>query len=168
MNKLNYLVAIFSIALIALTSCEKDEENLITGSIIGEWITGETKVDVTIDGVSMYDYYTNFGFPAEQAQAIVDGFTSEMTFPSSVEFKEDGTYTATLSATETDEGSWTLSDDKKTLTMDAGTEYAMEMTVKVLTDTNLEVEAVETDSYDMDEDGTNETMAITMNLKFTR
>jgi hypothetical protein len=162
------LLAFLSITLIAVTSCEKEDENLITASIVGEWTTQSTNVDITVNGISLLNYLIDMGLPADQAQAMVTLFSADMDFPTSIEFKEDGTYTVTMSDSPSESGTWSQSEDKKTLTMDAGTEDEMELTIKVLNDTTLEVEAIETETSDMDEDGTDDTMEIKMNLKFSR
>ena len=88
-------------------------------------------------------------------------------FTGTLQIKSDGTYTATFGG-ETDTGTWSLSEDGKTLTVDSNTDDPQTIKVAELTSNKLSLQMTETENADLNEDGTDETMTMNITLNFTR
>lgn len=158
-----------SLMVVFVTSCEKSEDGDgdKSASIEGAWTYESATASVTIDGKDILEFFKAMGLDDAQAQVFADLMTAEMIQSSgSIEFKSDGTYSATWDG-EAETGTYTLSDDKKTLTIDASDDDAATMDVVTLSDSQLVLKLSETSKEDMDEDGTDEEISfeITMNLK---
>lgn len=158
--------------VLSFSSCGDDDEDSDSSnnaSIVGEWTVESVDVDVAVGDVSLVDYFVSLGFTEAQAAAYVTLFTSEYTtIAGSVELFEDGTYETNFDGEDTYTGVWELSSDGSTLTMDEGTEDEMVFDVVTLTDSKLTLEANESESEDLDDDGTDESLAIVMTMTFTR
>ncbi len=122
MKKLVIVALIGAIAMVSFQSCQKDDSNS-GGTLEGSWI----QVGSTFDGVNTWND------PDEWDDCEKDDITT---------FNTNGTYSIDEGATKcdpddpqiSDSGSWSLSSDKKTLTMDG---FSLE--VITLTSTDLKV-----------------------------
>ena len=158
---------VFGVSIL-FTACEKSSSEDLSGSIVGTWTIESTSMDATINGVSFIDYYKEtFGLTQADADALLKLFKEEFEMAGSITINADGTYTAVFDG-ENDEGTWRLSDDKKTLTIDDNTQYEMVFTVKKLTDSELVLVGSESDTKDINEDGTDENLVITVQMNFKR
>ncbi len=155
--------------VVSFNACSDDDEESSNASIVGEWTVKDVTADVTVDGEDITDFFVSLGYTQAEAEAYVTLLTSEMTsLAGTVELKEDGTYETNFDGEDTYTGVWELSSDKTTLTMDKGTEDEMIFDVVTLTDSSLTLETTDSESMDMDLDGTNETMEMIMTMNFTR
>ena len=84
-----------------------------------------------------------------------------------MQIKSDGTYTSSMGGT-TDTGTWSLSSDGKKLTIDSSTEAPMTFDVIELTSSKLHLNVSESNSEDLNSDGTLETITISIDVTFTK
>lgn len=153
--------------LVLLNACTKDDN---ADLIVGNWTLKSVNLDaVTYDGVDFVTYYVETlgasQAEAEQYYTEMEGMTTAMT--GSINVKDDGTYSSTM-GDETTSGTYELSSDGNTLTTDKGTSDEMVMTITELTEDNLKLTYTEEDTDDMNYDGVNETISMTMSMSFTK
>jgi hypothetical protein len=112
-----FILAMFTIGATLFSSCKKDDEANAEKTLMGEkWV--------------MKSVETN----DELAKATYD-FALALLTPV-YEFKEDGVYEVTFSVlfgeAEPEQGTWSISDDGKELTIDGSTAEIVELTKEVL------------------------------------
>jgi hypothetical protein len=166
LNLRNFIPVII-IGLI-LSSCSKDstpEED-----IIGTWTTGSATFTAMINGKTMTQYFIDdLGLTTTEAQQYTALFnaTMQQAFSGTMQMKSDHTYTATLGG-EPDDGTWSLSSDGKKLTIDSSTEEPMILDVIELTSSKIHLQGTDTVTEDLNDDGTPETIIVTIDLTFTK
>ena len=170
MRKVNFIklftLAVIGISFVFTTACDKDEVG-ITASIVGSWTVSETSMDMTIDGISWLDYMVNeLGLTSEIAETSWAEIQSETDMEGIVEFKDEGVFTTEWVGDAPELGTWIL--DGNNLTINVEGDDTMVFDVITLSDTQLVIKNTETESEDMDQDGTEETMEIVMQLTFIR
>lgn len=170
MKKVNFLklftLALISISFVFTSGCDEDEVG-ITASIIGSWTVTETSMEMTIDGVSWLDYMVNeIGLSSEIAETSWAEIQTESDMEGTVEFKDEGLFSTAWEDDDPESGTWTL--DGNNLTINVVGEDAMIFEVITLSETKLVIKQTETESEDMDQDGTEETMEMILQMTFTR
>lgn len=159
-------LAVISISLVFTTGCEKEDEG-ITASIIGSWTVTETSMDMTIDGVPWLNYMVNeLGMTSETAELDWAEMQAETDMEGTVEFKDGGIFTSAWEDDDPELGSWTLDNEKLTINVEG--DDTMVFDVITLSETQLVIKLTETDSEDMDQDGTEETVEMIMQMTFIR
>jgi hypothetical protein len=150
--------------ILAFSSCSKDDE-INADDIIGEWTISSSSMNMTIDGVDVIQYLkAEFELTQDEAEEMYTTyFYYEIT--GTCEFKNDGTYTSNIED-EIDNGTWEINGSK--LTMDKDAEDEMIMDINTLTSSKLVVSSTETDSQDINQDNTDETMVSKMQITFTK
>ncbi len=150
-------------ALIMLSSCGKDDEGGTSSGLVGTWkFSSLDVIEVSVDGKDIIEYFTDLGLSEAEAQEFADSFSTSAEENSdianvTVEFKSDGTYKSSQPGEADDTGTWTLSEDGKTLTIDDQT-----YTVSSLTSSQL-VARIDEES---EEDGL--TIKIVIEFSFTK
>lgn len=157
------------VAGLAVSSCKKDSSSTITVAG-GTWTAGTPNFTAMIGTKTITQYYTDvMGLtPAEAAQntAIVNLLLMQA-FTGTILFKSDNTYTSNLGGVA-DSGTWSLSADGKKLTIDSNTDVAEILDVTVLTSNKLTVSTSGNVYEDLNSDGTDETIAVHVEIPFTR
>jgi hypothetical protein len=164
---LRNLITVIITGLI-LSSCSKDSTT--TNDLIGTWNTQSSTFTATINGKTMTQYFMDdMGLTADEAQLAIGMFNTQMqqTFTGTIQMKSDNTYTSTMGGT-TDTGTWSLSSDGKKITLDAGTEGSTILDVIELTPSKLHVSGTETTTDDLNADGIQDTMVVTIDLTLTK
>ena len=92
---------------------------------------------------------------------------SRMTFQGQSRSRDDHTYTSTFGG-ESDSGTWSLSSDRKKLTIDSGTDGSFVFDVAELTSAIMKLQATDTYTDDFNGDEVPETMSIDFELSFTK
>jgi len=171
LNLFRVSAILLGLTFLTLTSCDKDNDTNGNGSsdeLIGKWTITSSTYEITVNGDNIIQYLMEaMGLTETEAEEFAEFFFSDMGATGTIEFKSDGTYVA-ISDGETDEGTWVLSSDNKTLTMDKGTEYEAAIAVISLTSTKAVMEFTQTETDDLDEDGTPDTMEIFMHLELSK
>jgi hypothetical protein len=163
------IICFVFIAGLAITSCKKDSSSTITLAG-GTWTAGTPTFTAMVGTKTLTQYYTDvMGLTTAQAAqytAIVN-LALMQTFTGTIQFKSDNTYTATLGGTP-DSGTWSLSADGKKLTIDSNTEPPETLDVTQLTSNKLTVSLTDNTLEDLNSDGIDETMTVSVTIPFTR
>ena len=166
LNLRNFIPVI--ITGLILSSCSKDSTP--AEDIVGTWTMESATFTATINGKTMTQYFIDeLGLTATEAQQYTDLFNNAMqqSFTGTMQIKSDNTYTATLGG-EPDDGTWSLSSDGKKLTIDSSTEEPMILDVIELTSSKIHLQGTDTETEDLNDDGTPETITVTVDLTFTK
>lgn len=146
-----------------------DEEPTASDLIIGKWTISTTTLDMlSFNGEDLTQYLiTDLGFTQDEAVMFTD-LLEEMIlgyFNGTIEFKKDKTTVYNI-GDDSDTGKWRMSNDGKTLYLDEGTIDEMVVNILELTSTRLKIEMMQSEEFDIDEDGDDDeiTTKITITL----
>ncbi len=163
----NALLSFFMVSILFACSEKDDEEVATAGKLIGVWTYSSSEVSMTINDKSIKDYYREeFGLTEEQAQEMEDQFTEDNEYLETVftmEFKADKKYIMMDTDDETSEGSWELSSDGKTLTIDGE-----EVIIKTATSSKLSIIEEYSQESDINGDSNNELIKISAISHFSK
>jgi hypothetical protein len=166
LNFRNYFLVF--ITGVILSSCSKDKT--ATDDLIGTWTMGTATFNVMVGDKTLTQYFVDvMGLtPAEAQQAIIL-FNQQMqqSFTGTIQMKSDHTYSSTLGGS-TDTGTWSLSSDRKKLTISSSSEGPMILDVIELTSSKLRLQGTESDSVDLNGDSIPETLNVAIDLAFTK
>ena len=177
MKKVNFAKLLSLLALVVsvcfFSSCEKDDDGdagVDAASIIGAWTSTGTVVDITINDVSIIDFFMEeLGLSEAEAEEFSSLFEDEMDMEGTVEFKEDGEFATNWEGDAPESGTWALSNENTILTIAIdGEDENMVFDVITLTSSLLTIEQTQTELEDMDQDGTDETMKMKMTMSFSK
>jgi len=164
-TSLNMIKSIFLLSIVLfLGSCSKDSDPTPASDslIIGNWKFATVDVTLKVGSQSFVDYLIDQGLTPAEAQLFASAFAADYEdLDGTIDIKKGGTY-STTSGGSTDTGTWALSSDGKTLTLDKGTSDEFVFTVKTLTATNLNLSGDQTD------DSGGDTMTIHFEIGLTR
>jgi len=163
------IICIVLVAVLAVTSCKKDSSSAVTLAG-GTWTAGTPTFTAMVGTKTLTQYYTDvMGLTTAQAAqyAAIVNLALAQSFTGTIQFKSDNTYTATLGGTP-DHGTWSLSADGKTLTIDSSTDVPVTANILELTSNKLSVSITDTTSDDLNSDGTPETITVNVTIPFTR
>lgn len=167
----NLSVRICSIVLftvLILSSCKKDPTP--ADNIVGIWTAGTPTFNAMVGTKTLTQYFIDvMGLTATEAQQFTTLFNQsiQQSFTGTIQFKSDGTYTANLGGSA-DSGTYTLSADGLKLTIDPSTDVPMTFDVVELTSSKLRFSLTESESQDLNDDGTPETITVSVDLTFTK
>ncbi len=168
------LIFLFAIAVVA---CKEEDggEDTPSSRILGIWTLNTVETDITINGQDYVTYIQALDNLTEQEKqlflALVQAELENITFEqgSTIEFKSGSNYEAKTPDESPETGTYTLSADGKTLTMDPGTADEQELEVTTLSNSNLTLVGTDTDNTtDLNEDGTNEEVLAVIQLNLTK
>jgi hypothetical protein len=166
LNSLAFLLVLF--AGISVSSCKKDSKQ--TDNLIGTWTAGTPSYTVMVGTKTLTQYYTDVvglsAAEALQATTLVN-LALVQTFTGTIQFKSDNTYTSNLGGTA-DTGTWSLSSDAKTLTITPVSDTPVAITINSLTSSKLTGTFTDTEQEDLNNDGVNETLTISVTMSFTK
>ena len=150
-------------------SCSDDDEE--DNLLVGTWSIQTTDIDVLVNGEDYVDYLVNtFGLSMAEAQLSEVGLEEEASvFDDDVtlSLSSSGNYTA-MEGSESFEGTWTANADNTMITFDQGTSDEIAFNIVTLTDSQMVLEVTEEEQEDLDDDGTSETLSISISMTFTR
>lgn len=136
-NLLRYsILSILVLSVIAMSGCNKDEDG-----------NGPDKQSLLTAHVWNFDKLTTTSTDAEVQFTVA--FMAALLTESTISFTANGVYTWTILG-ESDTGTWELSADGKTLTMDKGTEDERTQTLVTLNNDLLETK----ENLEDEDDGT--------------
>ena len=163
------LLFLVFIAGLAITSCKKDSSSTVTLAG-GTWTAGTPTFTAMVGTKTLTQYYTDvMGMNVTQAQqyTAVVNLVFMQAFTGTIQFKSDNTYTSNLGGTS-DSGTWSLSADGKKLTINSSTDVPETLDVTVLTSNKLTVSTTGNTYEDLNSDGIDETIAVHVEIPFTR
>jgi hypothetical protein len=161
--------SIFAVLLTALifSSCKKDTKS---DPIIGTWTAGTTTFTATVGDLTLNQYFVEvMGLTQEEA----DSYTAiyelilQQAFTGTMTMKSNNTYTSTLGGTA-DSGTWSLNSDQSELTITSGTDGPTTLDVVELTSSKLRLHTTEITQEDLNSDGTDENITVTIDVTFTK
>jgi hypothetical protein len=169
MKKYFYLL-LMSITITLFTSCGSDDGDEIAESnnLIGAWGISGVEIEITINDTDFVQWMIdNLALSDDDATVIQalfqEGFEED--FTGTMTFNEDGSYSSDFDG-EVETGTWTLNGSTLTL-MQAG-EDNVTATVVSLTGSALVIEISQTEQEDFDDDGTKETLRITIRMSLSK
>jgi len=157
------------IAGLAISSCKKDSNSEVTLAG-GTWTAGTPTFTAMVGTKTITQYYTDvMGLSAAEAAQFTAAVNLALlqSFSGTIQFKSDNTYTSNIGGVA-DSGTWSLSADGKKLTIDSNTDSPQTLDVTVLTSNKLTVSSTDNTSDDLNGDGIDETLAIHVEIPFTR
>ncbi len=123
-----------------------------------------------VGDMTLNDYFIDvMGLTQEEADSytaiyeliLAQAFTGTMTM------KSNNTYTSNLGGTA-DSGTWSLNPDQSVLTITSTTDGPTTLQVIELTSSKLRLHTTEITQEDLNSDGTNENMSISIDVTFTK
>jgi hypothetical protein len=151
-----------------MVSCDKDEDP--EDELVGTWTSETSTFSAMVNDVTMAQYFTDvLGLTASDAQIYANLFsaTLQQNFTGTITFMADKTYTSSFGG-RTESGTWNMSADGQTLTIDPTSDEPSELEIVKLTSDELELHWTEITSEDLDEDDIDETITIDITLRFSR
>lgn len=151
-----------------LTSCSKSKT--AKDDIVGTWGSASYTFTTTVNSMPLLQYLTTvLSLPEAQAQLIANSVNSglQQQLPGQIQIKSDNTYTATGPG-GTDTGTWSLSTDNKKLTIVPTTGDPITFDVISLSSSSLHLQWTQSESEDLNSDGTNETLVFTIDLTLSK
>lgn len=153
-------------------SCSKDEAADVASDLVGTWNITDVTVSITANDKDLIAYLVeDFGYDMVTANFLNDMFLDEMAgdISGTITFNKDNTYKVVTPDSE-ENGTWSVSDDGKKLTI-TETGYDPDvMTIVSLTSSTLIIGLpVETEMVDLDDvEGDETTLAVSMEMKLTK
>jgi len=165
LEKMKY-VLMFSLALVILTQCGGDDEgDTNENDLIGTWTVSAVTFESDIGGQTITQFFMDAGLDEATAQALADAF--EEGFDGNITFNKDNTYESSFDG-DIETGTWTLSSDGMTMTLDPVDDDILMLDVVTLNSNTLIIALTETENEDFDGDGTEETLTITVQISFDK
>lgn len=161
-----------SIFLVLLTglifsSCKKDTKS---DPIVGTWTAGATTFTAMVGDKTLNQYYVDV---MGLSQADADSYTAlyelflTSAFTGTITIKSNNTYTDNLGGTA-DSGTWSLNSDQTELTIVSSTDGPTTLEVIELTSSKLRLHASEIVPQDLNSDGTDELINVSIDVTFTK
>jgi hypothetical protein len=158
--------------LFFLASCDDNDEKSIVPSnqlLEGTWLYEAAEIEIAVNGQDVVDYLIDVFELSEAQAAQIATIIKEDSFEftnATWKFNHDNTFTSVYED-ETTSGTWSLSADKKKLTLTADGETDI-VDVLVLTSSKLQIFMAVEDQIDIDENGINETIVLDAKLKLKK
>ena len=162
-------LALIGTLFVFFAGCNGDENgDEEVSDLVGFWTVSNIEIDLSVGGQSLLDLLmTVGGLSEEEANLIIADIESEVMDEiggtGTIEIRSDGTYISNFGGTS-DDGTWDLSSDEKTLTLDAGTIDEIVLDVTSVTSNMLIVTQTETTEEDFEGIPVEILMEITMTL----
>jgi hypothetical protein len=164
-----WLTGIFVILVVA--GCDSGSDEMSTkDKLLGTWTVSTVSIDATVGAQSVVDYLINVVGLSPTDAAVQYGvyetfLKSEIT--GSITFKSDMTYESNFGSSGPEDGTWSLSPDEKTLTLDEGTADETELTLNSITGSTLAVTFTQNLMEDLDDEPTTPDVTIKAEAEVT-
>ena len=151
-----------------VSSCKKDKETK-DADIVGNWTISSATVSATIDGKSLSQYFLDLGTSSTEADQFAQAFNDavQQSFTGTVNIKSDHTYTIN-SGGSSDGGTWALNSSGDKLTLDAGTADEATFDILSVDKNSLHIKFSQDQMDDLNGDGTDETIAVSVDMNLTK
>ncbi len=163
---------LLSLIVVTFTSCEKDSNEGSDSDLIGTWTIDNQIIDLKVGNESALSLLIlALQITEAEAQAMIDefldGYLDDLE-GGTINFLANHNYLVTFPG-ETDDGTWSLSSDKKSLLLDEGTIDETTFEVLTLNANSLVVTLPEeTEMVDIDEDGVDEEVRLLVELHLSK
>ena len=171
-----FLLALAFACCTFFVGCGDDdgETSFNEADLVATWTLSSADLEFSINGQSLSQWLQQEGgFSAAEAQVIAQGVEDLLDdeFPegATIQFNSDNTYEANFGG-DIEEGTWTLSSDGRTLTLNPDDDPEdQQITITRLDGNSLSVLISETDVFDLDDDGDeDDELSIDATLNFTK
>ncbi len=169
---LKKFMLLLSLIIMILSSCEKDSNEETAVDLIGTWTIDNQVIDLMVGNESALSLLVlAFQITEAEAQAMIDEFLIEYIDDiegGTINFMANHNYFFSLEG-DTDDGTWDLSSDKKSLILDDGTIDETIFEVITLTANSLVLKLPEeTDTFDINDDGVDEELRLLVELRLSK
>lgn len=179
MRKFNYLMiaAMFGISALVFTGCSKDNEEDTTASelkLVGTWTYVDTELGLTVEGKDAKAWLIENGATEQEATEIVsdlegdfyDIFEDGNVFV----FTDDNKYTLSWPDEDDYDGDWEFNADKTKIIFDGdeGGEGEIEFDIMSMTSKVFLMGHDYSESFDLNDDETDEEVTMLVTYKFTK
>jgi len=162
---------LFCLIMCMFVSCNNDDEEPSPADLlVGKWTISSTTMDLAFDNKNLVQYLVDeLGLSQLEATAFNDMLEDALLefFVGTIDFKQDHTYTINMGG-ETDSGTWSLSADGQTLTLDADTIDETEAMIISLNSSTLAIEMTQHAEEDLDEDGITEQLIMKISMTLNK
>jgi len=173
LTNLTFLFTIGTL-LVYFAGCNGDNNDPdpeLTNDLLGLWTVSNIEFDAKVGTQSIIDYLVNEGGMTQAEAELLWAFyeallLDELDATGTIEFKANNTYLTNFGGSP-DDGTWKLSADGKTLTLDEGTIDDMDLTVSSLTSSMLIVIQTEITEEDIDDDPLTPDVEIVIEITMT-
>lgn len=171
MNKTTKIIYQVSLAVLLLLtstfmSCNNDDDDpKASNDLIGTWTVESSSIEMIIGDKSITEFLMEMlSISQAEAELFADLYLEDYgDFDGTITFKDDNTYVADF-GDGVDTGTWKLSADGKTLTLDQGTADETDVQVITLSSVKLEIEISESSMEDIDDDGIDDEVSVNISL----
>lgn len=173
-NKLNFqfCICLISVFFIFLSCGNNDDENPQEKSIVGTWTYSSSDYDATINGQSYLSFLMeNFDISEWEAQALADVFFLQETenfVGTTLTFHADGTYVLRDKTSEEETGTYSLQNNETQLTLNPDEGDSLVLNVTEFTTSTLTLAFSVEEMEDINEDGDEETLEISLEMSFMK
>lgn len=169
---LRKFMLLLSLIIVTISSCEKDSNEEAALDLIGTWTIDNQVVDLMVGNESALSLLIlAFQITEAEAQAMIDEFLDEYLDDiegGKINFMANHNYLFSLEG-DSDDGTWSLSSDKKNLLLDDGTIDETNFEVLTLTANSLVLKLPEENEFlDIDDDGVDEELRLLVELRLSK
>jgi hypothetical protein len=165
--KIFKLLLLVIVGMLAFQACNNEDQTANAADIEGVWNVNEFTIDFKINGESFSEYFSEDGSTAELIEDILAA-SVQYRFNGTLEFNSDGSYITENDNGATEEGTWSINSDGTVLTLNAGTSQEFYFDVLTSTSNSLVLNRTETESQDIDFDGTTEEVSTVFDLTLSK
>lgn len=151
-----------------LSSCSKDSAP--DDDLIGTWTMGSVTYNAKVGTKVLSQYLIeDAGYTTDEVQIFTALLNQQIqqNFTGTIQMKSDHTFTSTMNGIS-GTGTWSLSSDRKKLTIVSNPDPPVILDVIELTSSKLHLQGTETEPVDLNDDGTDEIITVTIDLNLTK
>ena len=171
--KTNFMnLRIFALIILTgliLSSCSKKDKSS-TDNLIGTWTFGTYTYTATVGDMTLAQYFTDvMGLSDIETQQYTALFNVmlQQELSGTIQMKSDGTYISNIGGSP-DSGTWILSADGKTLTIDPTTDVPVTIDIIELTSNTLHAQMTQSIVEDLNNDQVDETILVKIDITFSK
>ncbi len=155
-------------AVLIFSSCSKSKK--ATDNLVGTWTVGTASFTTMVGTMTLAQYFTDvLHLSATDAQTYTTIFNSgiQQSVTGTIQIKSDNTYSSTLGGTN-ETGTWILNSDGTQITVTPSTGSPVVFDIVQLTSTVLKLTFTDHQSEDLNNDGTPESITVSINLTLNK
>lgn len=153
-NSLKLYIPVLLAGTIMIACSEDEDEQIVRSALVGLWTVTDSEINMSIGDQTLAEYLINENGLSEDnatlAAALFEAFY-KAELNGQIEFFADNTYHSNFT-NDQEEGTWELSADGKTLTLNKNTIDEFDLIVNTLTESALELSFLQNLEEDLDDD----------------
>ena len=163
---------IFITGVVLISGCNNDEpEDQAKLDLIGTWTATEVSVGITVNGTPLLQWIQDaLDLSDTEAQGFAELFIQELasSLSGTATFNADNSYSLQLGNDPVENGTWLLSNNNQILILTQSNNETSELEVITLNATTLKLGFEETETDDLDDDGTDDELVLNLSLTFEK